>query len=79
MILYCSILPRHFQSTGEVAGESLMITVDNMFNDLPGDANWDGVMSEIYVRQPIGQGLKDSEAGGKVAHEEFTKKDKLEE
>lgn len=56
-----------------------MITVENMFDDLPGDENWDGMMSKIYVRQSIGQGLKDSEAGRMVAHEEITKKDKLEE
>ena len=48
--------------------------VENMLNDLPDDANWDDLMYKIYVRQSIEQGLKDSEAGRMVSHEEIKKK-----
>lgn len=48
--------------------------VENMLNDLPDDANWDDLMYKIYVRQSIEQGLKDSEAGRTILHEEIKKK-----
>ncbi len=53
--------------------------VENMLEDLPEDANWDDVMYKIYVRQSIEQGLKDSEAGHTISHEEIKKKYKLAE
>ena len=53
--------------------------VENILNDLPDDADWDDVMYKIYVRQSIEQGLKDSEAGRTVSHEDIKKKYKLAE
>ncbi|WP_372906694.1 hypothetical protein [Rhodohalobacter sp.] len=50
-----------------------------MLNDLPDDANWDDLMHKIYVRKSIEQGLKDSESGRAVSHEEIRKKYKLAE
>lgn len=48
--------------------------VENMLNDLPDDADWDDLIYKIYVRQSIEQGLKDSEAGRTVSHDEIKKK-----
>jgi len=48
--------------------------VENMLKDLPDDADWDDVMYKIYVRQSIEQGLKDSESGRTVSHEDIKKK-----
>ncbi len=48
-----------------------------MLNDLPDDANWDDLMYKIYVRQSIERGLKDSEAGQTVSHEDIKKKYQL--
>jgi hypothetical protein len=53
--------------------------VENMLEDLPDDTNWDDLMYKIYVRQSIEQGLKDSEAGRTIPHEEIKKKYKLAE
>tara|TARA_R100001143_G_scaffold44720_1_gene40091 strand:- start:5941 stop:6129 length:189 start_codon:yes stop_codon:yes gene_type:complete len=53
--------------------------VDNMLNDLPDDANWDDLMYKIYVRQSIEHGLKDSDAGRIVSHEDIKKKYQLAE
>jgi len=53
--------------------------VENMLKDLPDDADWDDVMYKIYVRQSIEHGLKDSETGRTVSHEEIKKKYKLTE
>ncbi|MBN2541740.1 hypothetical protein JXI42_02645 [bacterium] len=35
----------------------------NLLEKLPENATWDDLMYEIYVRQAIEAGLKDSEAG----------------
>jgi predicted transcriptional regulator len=48
--------------------------IENLIKDLPEDANWDDLMYKIYVRQSIEQGLKDSEAGLTISHEEIKKK-----
>ena len=53
--------------------------VENMLDDLPEDADWDDVMYKIYVRQSIEKGLKDSEAGRTISHEEIKRKYKLAE
>ncbi len=37
---------------------------------LPEDCSWDEVMSQLYVRQKIQQGLAEVEAGRVVSHEE---------
>lgn len=48
--------------------------IENMLDDLPDDANWDDLMYKIYVRQSVEQGIKDSEAGRTVSHEDIKKK-----
>jgi len=48
--------------------------VEHLLKDLPEDANWDDLMYKIYVRQSIEQGLKDSEKGRVISHEEIKKK-----
>jgi Tfp pilus assembly protein PilO len=51
--------------------------VENILRDLPDDANWDDLMYKIYVRQSIEQGLRDSEEGRVISHEEIKKKYRL--
>ena len=51
--------------------------VENLLRDLPDDANWDDLMYKIYVRQSIEQGLRDSEEGRVISHEEIKKKYRL--
>jgi len=51
--------------------------VENLLKDLPEDANWDDVMYKIYVRQSIEQGLRDSEEGRVISHEEIKKRYQL--
>lgn len=51
--------------------------VHNLLEDLPEDAEWEDLMYKIYVRQSIEQGLKDSEEGRVVSHEEIKKKYKI--
>jgi predicted transcriptional regulator len=53
--------------------------IENLIKDLPEDANWDDLMYRIYVRQSIEHGLKDSEAGRTISHEEIKKKYRLAE
>ncbi len=45
-----------------------------MLRDLPEDADWGDVMYKIYVRQSIEQGLKDSQEGRVISHEEIKKR-----
>ncbi len=51
--------------------------IETLLRDLPDDADWDDLMYKIYVRQSIEQGLKDSEEGRIVSHEEILKKYQL--
>lgn len=51
--------------------------VEHLLNDLPEDADWDDLMYKIYVRQSIEQGLKDSEEGRVISHEEIKRKYQL--
>lgn len=51
--------------------------VEHLLNDLPEDADWDDLMYKIYVRQSIEQGLKDSEEGRIISHEEIKRKYQL--
>ena len=51
--------------------------VENLLRDLPDNANWDDLMYKIYVRQSIEQGLRDSEEGRIISHEEIKKKYRL--
>ncbi len=45
-----------------------------LVDQLPEDATWDDLMYEIYVRQTIEAGLRDSEQGRTVPVEEVRKK-----
>ncbi len=51
--------------------------VEHLLKDLPEEADWDDLMYKIYVRQSIEQGLKDSEEGRVISHEEIKKKYQL--
>jgi len=44
-----------------------------LVDQLPDDATWEDLMYEIYVRQAIEAGLKDSDAGRTVPVEEVRK------
>ena len=41
---------------------------------LPEDATWEDLQYEIYVRQAVDAGLKDSHEGRTVSHEEARKR-----
>jgi len=41
-----------------------------MIKSLPDDVNTEDIMEAIYVRQKIEKGLKDSEMGRTITHEE---------
>ena len=41
--------------------------------ELPDECTWDDVMYTIFVRQKIDAGLKDSEAGRLISHDEVFK------
>lgn len=41
-----------------------------VISKLSNESSWDDIMYEIYVRQKIEQGLKDSENGKVISHEE---------
>jgi predicted transcriptional regulator len=51
--------------------------VEQLLRNLPENADWDDLMYTIYVRQSIEQGLKDSEEGRIISHEEIKKKYQL--
>jgi predicted transcriptional regulator len=51
--------------------------VESLLKNLPEDADWDDLMYKIYVRQSIEQGLKDSEGGRVISHEEIKNKYQL--
>ena len=42
---------------------SIKTEAQKLVNQLPEDASWDDLMYEVYVRQAIEAGLRDSEAG----------------
>ncbi len=44
-----------------------------LVNELPEGSNWDDLMYEIYVRQAVEEGLRDSEAGRTVDVREVRK------
>jgi predicted transcriptional regulator len=45
-----------------------------LIEQLPDDATWEDLMHEIYVRQAIEAGLKDSEEGRTVTVDEVRKR-----
>jgi predicted DNA-binding protein len=51
--------------------------VEHLLKNLSENADWDDLMYTIYVRQSIEQGLKDSEEGRIISHEEIKKKYQL--
>ena len=44
-----------------------------LVNELPEESNWDDLMYEIYVRQAVEEGLRDSEAGRTIDVREVRK------
>ena len=48
--------------------------VHKLAEKLPPDADWDDVMSEVYVRQKIAAGLRDGDEGRVASHEEVKKR-----
>ena len=42
----------------------------SIINNLPDQATWDDIMYELYVKEKIEQGLKASEEGRTLPHEE---------
>lgn len=50
--------------------QTLQQIVHDIADHLPEQATWDDVMYTVYVRQKIEEGLKDSEEGRTVSHEE---------
>ncbi len=45
-----------------------------LVDELPDDATWDDLMYEIYVRQAIETGLRDSQEGRTIPVEELRKR-----
>ena len=43
--------------------QELKKETDELFNEMPADADWDDLMYQIYVRKKIEAGLRDSIAG----------------
>ncbi len=41
-----------------------------LIDQLPDSVTWDDIMYELYVRKKVEQGVKDSEEGRIVAHED---------
>ena len=45
---------------------------------LPDNCTWDDVMHQIYVRQKIGEGIKDADEGRMISHEGVFKRGEIE-
>ncbi|MCI5148801.1 MAG: hypothetical protein D3916_05330 [Candidatus Electrothrix sp. MAN1_4] len=54
--------------------ESIKQEAGRILNSLPDDATWDDLMEQIYVRQAIEAGIKDSDAGRTIDVKEVRKK-----
>ena len=52
---------------------SLKDKAHRLIDRLPEEATWDDLMYEIYIRQAIEAGLRDSEAGRVTDHESVRK------
>jgi hypothetical protein len=48
--------------SGSMSTASIKTEAQRLVEKLPNDATWDDLMYEIYVRQAVEAGLKDSEA-----------------
>ena len=57
-----------------MASPSIKPQALRLLEQLPDDATWEDLMYEIYVRQAIEDGLKDSQAGRTVSVDEVRKR-----
>jgi predicted transcriptional regulator len=55
------------------APETIREKVRDLAEHLPPNATWDDVMYQVAVRRSVEQGLKESEAGQTIPHEEILK------
>jgi predicted transcriptional regulator len=53
--------------------ETIREKVRDLAEHLPLNATWDDVMYQVAVRRSVEQGLKESEAGQTIAHEDILK------
>jgi len=53
--------------------ETIREKVRDLAEHLPPNATWDDVMYQVAVRRSVEQGLKESEAGQTIAHEDILK------
>ena len=54
--------------------ESIKHEAGRILNSLPDSATWDDLMEQIYVRQTIEAGIRDSDAGRTVDVKEVRKR-----
>ena len=54
--------------------ESIKHEASRILNSLPDSATWDDLMEQIYVRQAIEAGIRDSDAGRTVDVKEVRKR-----
>ncbi len=54
--------------------QNLKQEAQKLIDNLPDNSTWDDLMYQIYVRQAIESGLKDSEAGNVISVEEVRAK-----
>ncbi|MCI5143725.1 MAG: hypothetical protein D3909_18770 [Candidatus Electrothrix sp. ATG1] len=54
--------------------ESIKQEAGRILNSLPDNATWDDLMEQIYVRQAIEAGVRDSDAGRTVDVKEVRKR-----
>jgi hypothetical protein len=55
------------------APETIREKVRDLAEHLPPNATWDDVMYQVAVRRSVEQGLKESEAGQTIPHEDILK------
>jgi len=60
----------YFEEKWLMAATTIKPEAIRLVEQLPDDATWEDLMHEIYVRQAIEAGLKDSEEGRTVSVEE---------
>lgn len=53
--------------------ETIREKVRDLAEHLPPNATWDDVMYQVASRRSVEQGLKESEAGQTISHEEILK------
>jgi len=55
------------------APETIREKVRDLAEHLPPNATWDDVMYQVAMRRSVEQGLKESEAGQTIPHEDILK------